>query len=324
MKLLKNKIVAFSLVSAMVLSLVPQVEIKTNAATGSVPTNLTFEKTSASSMVLRWNKVTGATEYKIYEADSRFGTFNKLIGTSTETSFEDLNYDSGYYKVAAVVNGKETAMSDATSYEIATFGKDTYVFEDTDATASIQNVINTTYKLTGSGEGQFCSQRTAFMFKPSAKTYDVKVDVGFYTQVSGLGMSPDDVSVKQIQSLARWMVGRKYDGSVNYSALCNFWREVENMSSPANKTVWAVSQATSMRRMDLKGSTADVPEYSYDAKTKKWKRTGSHKDPHYGQLLLHDEGGYASGGFLADTKVATRVENGSQQQWLSRNIVSGA
>nr|MCR5703878.1 fibronectin type III domain-containing protein [Eubacterium sp.] len=103
MKLLKNKIVAFSLVSAMVLSLVPQVEIKTNAATGSVPTNLTFEKTSASSMVLRWNKVTGATEYKIYEADSRFGTFNKLIGTSTETSFDDLNYDSGYYKVAAVV-----------------------------------------------------------------------------------------------------------------------------------------------------------------------------------------------------------------------------
>ncbi|MCR5703130.1 MAG: hypothetical protein K6G85_00800, partial [Eubacterium sp.] len=226
--------------------------------------------------------------------------------------------------VAAVVNGKETAMSDATSYEIATFGKDTYIFEDTDATASIQNVIDTTYKLTGSGEGQFCSQRTAFMFKPSAKTYDVKLDVGFYTQVSGLGMSPDDVSVKQIQSLARWMVGRKYDGSVNYSALCNFWREVENMSSPANKTVWAVSQATSMRRMDLKGSTADVPEYSYDAKTKKWKRTGSHKDPHYGQLLLHDEGGYASGGFLADTKVATRVENGSQQQWLSRNIVSGA
>ena len=48
------------------------------------------------------------------------------------------------------------------------------------------------------------------------------------------------------------MKGKKYDGSVNYNALCNFWRSVENLTTTANSTMWAVSQATSMRRMNIK------------------------------------------------------------------------
>ncbi|MCR5737034.1 MAG: hypothetical protein K6G64_05230 [Eubacterium sp.] len=323
MKLLKNKIVALSLTAAMVFSVYSPNPLNTTAATGTVPTNLSFSVENDGSATIRWNSVSGATSYVIYEAKSRFANY-EVVATVDGTSYTDDTYTDGYYKVAAVVNGSTKEKSEAISYEIQTFGTDTYIFEDTDTTSEIQNVIDTTYKLTGSGEGQFCSQRTAFMFKPSSKTYDVTADVGFYTQVSGLGISPDDVTVKQIQSKARWMVGKKYDGSVNYSALCNFWREVENMSTPANDTVWAVSQATSMRRMDLTGSSKKVNEYSYNANSKKWERSGSHVDPNNGILYLHDEGGYASGGFLADTKIATKVESGSQQQWLSRNIVSGA
>lgn len=297
MKLLKNKIVALSLTAALIFSVFPTNTLSTSAASGSAPTNLTFEVQNDGSATISWKGVSGATSYKVYEADSRFATYTE-VAIVDETSYNDLAYDNGYYKVSAIVNGSETTMSDATSYEIDTFGNNTYIFEDTDATSSIQNVIDTAYKVTGSGEGQFCSDRYAFMFMPSDKTYDVRADVGFYTQVSGLGISPSDVTIKQIQSKARWMVGKKYDGSVNYSALCNFWREVENMSSPAANTVWAVSQATSMRRMDFTGTS--------------------------GTLYLHDEGGYASGGFLADTKIGKRVDSGSQQQWLSRNIVSGA
>ena len=66
---------------------------------------------------------------------------------------------------------------------------------------------------------------------------------------------------------------QKYDGAVNYNALCNFWRSVENLTTTSKSTIWAVSQATSMRRMNIKGN-----------------------------LYLHQDGGYASGGFLADTK----------------------
>ena len=54
--------------------------------------------------------------------------------------------------------------------------------------------------------------------------------------------------------------------------------------------MWAVSQATFMRRVHINGS-----------------------------LYLHDNYGWASGGFLADSVVDRIVDSGSQQQWLSRN-----
>lgn len=80
----------------------------------------------------------------------------------------------------------------------------------------------------------------------------------------------------------------EYDPS-NNNATCNFWRSVENINIGSD-TVWAVSQATSMRRVHIEGS-----------------------------LYLHDDYGWASGGFLADSLVDRMVDSGSQQQWLSRN-----
>ena len=61
---------------------------------------------------LAWNAVEGATEYKIYQnIDYKY----QLIGTSTTTEYnvEQLNPSWEYYfKVTAVVNGKECEMSD--------------------------------------------------------------------------------------------------------------------------------------------------------------------------------------------------------------------
>jgi hypothetical protein len=37
-----------------------------------------------------------------------------------------------------------------------------------------------------------------------------------------------------------------------------------------------------------------------------------------------DDGGWSSGGFLADTNVTSQVNSGSQQQWLSRNDQLGS
>ena len=42
-----------------------------------------------------------------------------------------------------------------------------------------------------------------------------------------------------------------------------------------------------------------------------------------GNLAL-DDGGWSSGGFMADTKVDGQVSSGSQQQWLSRNTEWGS
>ena len=75
--------------------------------------------------------------------------------------------------------------------------------------------------------------------------------MGFYTQVLGLGISPDDVAITgAVRCKARWMA--------NNNATCNFWRCVENLSvtptQDSNINIWAVSQATALRRVHVRGN----------------------------------------------------------------------
>ncbi|CAN5719414.1 RICIN domain-containing protein [soil metagenome] len=134
---------------------------------------------------------------------------------------------------------------------------------------------------------QFGSERYAILFKPGS--YDVDLTVGFYTQVAGLGKSPEEVVLNgQLQTLA-W----EPNGNVTQ----NFWRSCENMTvKPGNKgsVRWAVSQAAPMRRMHIAGD-----------------------------LVLFISG-WSSGGFLSDSKVDGKVIPGSQQQWISRNCDWGS
>jgi len=130
---------------------------------------------------------------------------------------------------------------------------------------------------------QFGTNRYAFLFKPGH--YQLDVRVGFYMQVLGLGKSPDDVSIiGAVRSKAPWRNG---------NATVNFWRAVENLSvTPIldQKTnIWAVSQGTALRRVHVKGN------------------------------LAFSDGGWSSGGFMADCKIDGGVNSGTQQQWLSRN-----
>jgi hypothetical protein len=149
------------------------------------------------------------------------------------------------------------------------------------ATSSIQNQINNVYNQQQSN--QFGTQRFALLFKPGS--YNVSVPVGYYTQVLGLGLSPNGTTISGngVYADAQWFGG---------NATQNFWRSVENLTdSPSNGTVkWAVSQASPMRRMHVTGN-----------------------------MVLDDNGGWSSGGFLSDSQVDGQVNSGSQQQWLSRN-----
>jgi hypothetical protein len=128
---------------------------------------------------------------------------------------------------------------------------------------------------------QFGRERNAILLKPG--NHDFKLMVGYNTQVAGLGMLPDDVSVSSFEVNARWFGG---------NATQNFWRGVENFTINRNAQ-WAVSQATFFRRMHVKGN-----------------------------LRLAD-GGWSSGGFIADSKIDGTVSSESQQQWYSRNTEWG-
>ncbi|MGN6375225.1 MAG: adenylyl cyclase [Sphingomonas sp.] len=131
----------------------------------------------------------------------------------------------------------------------------------------------------------FSDDRYAVLLKPGH--YPLDINVGFFTQVAGLGMLPDAVEINgHVHVEADWMHG---------VALVNFWRCAENLAvrPPDGQDRWAVSQAAPYRRIHLHGN------------------------------LALDDNGWSSGGFMADCHVSGTVESGTQQQWFTRNSLIG-
>ncbi|TJY41574.1 DUF1349 domain-containing protein [Cohnella pontilimi] len=161
------------------------------------------------------------------------------------------------------------------------FGPNVYVFDPSTPAADIQSISDGIFRKQETN--QFGTERYALLFKPGV--YNANIRLGFYTHVAGLGQMPDDVTINGGVTVdANWMA--------NHNATQNFWRSTENLAviPTGGDLKYAVSQAASMRRLHIKGSVS-----------------------------LHDQGGWASGGFLADSLVDGKVIPGSQQQWLSRN-----
>ena len=131
----------------------------------------------------------------------------------------------------------------------------------------------------------FTDRRRAILLKPGAHQLDL--NIGFFTQVAGLGLRPGDVTVAgHVHAEADW---------ANGMALVNFWRGVENLAvrPPDGADRWAVSQAAPYRRVHLAGD------------------------------LALDDGGWSSGGFMADCRIDGTVRSGSQQQWFTRSSSLG-
>ena len=71
---------------------------------------------------IKWTAVSGATEYQVYRADTRNGTY-KLMGTVTGTSYTDESANAGYiyfYKVKAVSKVRSAADSNFSAVVSAT------------------------------------------------------------------------------------------------------------------------------------------------------------------------------------------------------------
>jgi hypothetical protein len=149
----------------------------------------------------------------------------------------------------------------------------------------MQRQIDDIYKTQQHNE--FGEQRNALLFLPGK--YKVDIPVGFYTEVVGLGASPDDVQVQgNVHADA---------SEPNNNATTTFWRAAEGFSiSPTGGSMqWAVSQAVPFRRMHVRGD-----------------------------IVLHQHGGWASGGWMSDDLIDGKVEAGPQQQFISRNTEWGS
>jgi len=144
--------------------------------------------------------------------------------------------------------------------------------------------------------------RYAVLFKPGAygsAEHPLVFQVGYYTDVAGLGASPTDVVIN-----GHVDVYNRCYAPDRCLALTNFWRSLSNLTihvmgaagCRAAGNFWAASQAAPLRRVYITG----------------------------GDLLLQDHctagPQYASGGFIADSQVGF-VANGQQQQYFVRDSV---
>jgi hypothetical protein len=173
----------------------------------------------------------------------------------------------------------------AVKYNSELFGENVFVFDPQMDMNEIQTLIDTLYSQQHPRTSEFGQKRYALFFKPGSYNLDLKV--GYYMHFIGLGASPDDVVIHGV------LISK---GQGNGNVTCNFWRSVENLTiAPLNGeiNIWGVSQAAPMRRVHIKGD-----------------------------IQLHDNG-WASGGFIADSKIDGTVLAGGQQQWFSRNVDLG-
>ena len=205
-----------------------------------------------------------------------------------------------------------TVVATATSAQAAPgpapdLGPNVHVIDPSMSQADIQTVVDDV--AAAQIDNQFGDRRDAILFMPG--TYGSAADplnfqVGYYTEVAGLGRNPGDVVI---------------NGSINVFNQCtngscialnNFWRSLSNLTidvTPGTEPqysgcyageFWAASQASPMRRVQINGQGNNITLMDYC--------TGP---------------SFASGGFIADSRFDSAVINGSQQQYFTRNSALG-
>src|SRR4051794_8902415 len=183
--------------------------------------------------------------------------------------------------------------------ERADLGPNVKVFDPSMPTSEIQATVDAIAHQQVSD--QFGTRRYALLFEPG--TYGTAAqplifEVGYYTEVAGLGATPGDVTINGAID-----VHNQCDAS-GCTALNNFWRSMSNLTihitgqtgCRSGTEFWAVSQAAPLRRVAVTGGNVSLMDYCTAGPQ------------------------YASGGFIADSAfTGGTVINGSQQQFLVRN-----
>ena len=182
------------------------------------------------------------------------------------------------------------------------FGPNVVVFDPSMTTSQIQARVDQI--AAQQVDDEMGSGRYALLFKPGtygSAAQPLTFQVGYYTEVAGLGASPNDVTVN-----GHVDVYNRCLAPDNCIALDNFWRSLSNLTinvtglsgCRSSADFWAVSQAAPMRRVKIDGGNLTLQDYCTAGPQ------------------------YASGGFIADSQTGF-VINGSQQQFLVRDSSIG-
>ena len=203
---------------------------------------------------------------------------------------------------------------------VASFGPNVCVFTDTMSQAAIQHDLDSIATQQVPVASQFDSQRYAILFRPGtygSAANPLVFQVGYYTQVAGLGAMPQDTVINGAIDVFNNLCTA---GTQDCNSDDNFWRSLSNVtlnvdlpsSPPAyappivdpfgtgctnSAEMWSASQAAPIRRAIINGS---VVFQDYCANNN-----------------------FASGGFIADSKVSGSLNFFGNQQYLVRNSAIG-
>ncbi len=203
---------------------------------------------------------------------------------------------------------------------VAAFGPNVCVFNDTMSQSAIQADLNNVSTQQVPAASQFDSDRYAIFFEPGtygSSASPLVFQVGYYTEVAGLGYMPKDTVIDGAIEVFNNLCTA---GTSNCNADDNFWRSLSNLtlnvdlpSSPpdyappaldafgagcANSAeFWAASQAAPIRRAIINGSVVAQDYCSND--------------------------NYASGGFIADSQISGDLDTYGNQQYIVRNSEIG-
>src|SRR3954451_15110614 len=178
-------------------------------------------------------------------------------------------------------------------------GPNVHVFDPSMPVAEIQAAVDAVYAR--QVDNQFGSERDALLFLPGtygSEATPLDIRVGYLTEVAGLGQDPGSVTINGGVTAT----GQNGSGSLN-----TFWRSVSHLTIHVVPTadgchtgneMWAVSQAAPMRRVHVQEYTTFMP--------------------------YCESPNFASGGFVADSRLQGGALNGSQQQFYVRNSDLGA
>ena len=218
--------------------------------------------------------------------------------------------------VASAVPAAMAGTSLCPDANVAAFGPDVCVFTPAMSQAAVQADLDAVATQQVPVGSQFSSNRYALFFEPGtygSATTPLVFQVGYYTQVAGLGSLPSDTVIDGAIDVFNNLCTA---GTSDCNADDNFWRSMSNLtlnvdlpSSPpdyappaldpfgagcANTAeFWAASQAAPIRRAIINGS---VVAQDYCANNN-----------------------FASGGFIADSQISGSVETLGNQQYIIRN-----
>jgi hypothetical protein len=202
----------------------------------------------------------------------------------------------------------------------ATFGPNVCVFKPTMSQSAIQADLNAIAVKQVPVGSQFDSDRYSVFFEPGtygSAASPLVFQVGYYTQVAGLGALPSDTVVNGAIDVFNNLCTA---GTQDCNADDNFWRSLSNLD--LNVDLPATTPAYAPPAIDAFGAGCDnTAEFWAASQAAPVRRVIIN-----GSVVLQDycaNNNFASGGFIADSQVSGDLSFLGNQQYLVRDSSIG-